>query len=125
KNPPRPAAENPLAVHVIPLRDAVEDRDLAVVDGTVAANRNAEQEGAVLAHHIDQNPNYLADGFVRMIAPVMPVADAGARLEWLIHEAFGHDALEVERHRAAPLVLQPLRQQHAIQVAAVRSLVGV
>src|SRR5206468_592546 len=77
---PRASTENRFAVALRPRRDLIDDRDLLLVDGAVAANRYVEQQVAILRHDVAEHLNDKLRRLVAILlidpARVVPVADA-------------------------------------------------
>ena len=94
----------------------------------VAAQRNVQQQVAVLADDVDEHLDDGVGGLVPVLLeggpPVVPVADAGVGLPRLRQDPVGASALDVEHHRPDVIRLQPLRRQHGLE-PSVRADVGV
>jgi hypothetical protein len=109
-------------VHIHPGSDALQDVDFLVVDGAVAANRDAEQKIPALADDIGQ---HLDDGFRALVlvafvnvAVVMPVAETDTRLPCAGKRRAVRTALDLPDKALLLLIIEDLAEEHALAATA-------
>ena len=94
-NAPRARSVNAFAVHVHPPGQSFEELQFILIDRAVAADRDVQQQIAVLADDIHQLFHDAFHGAILEAAPIMPVADAGVGLPRVGLDAVGAAALEI------------------------------
>ena len=116
-------------MHCHPPRNRLDDGALVVVDRAIAADRNVQEQVAVLADDVHEQLDHGVGTLVRMsleeVAVVVPVADACIGLPWQGLERFAESALVVLHERMTMLRRKMLRVEHCLQRSPIRRHVRV
>src|SRR6185312_6022217 len=129
KDSPRAGAEQGLAVEPHPGGELSQKLALILIDAAVAAQRDAQQQIAVLGDDVAQAGDVGIDALVAMFleqrAPIMPLTDAGVGLPGQRPYCLTEAALDVFHHGRTLLGSQILGMNHGFETALVPLAVGI
>ena len=122
-NLPRTCAFDRLAVHLLPIGELVQKSEFVAVGLSVAGQRDAEKQVAVLADDIDEQWNHQRGLLVGVIlekrAVIVPLPDTCLRLPGLFLQAVRQVHLKVAGQRPPDRLIDLFQIHHAFQTPRV------